>query len=358
MSEILIFSKTNWDEVPRLRHQTANLLKRFNRSIYFFQKPSFPWCSREPSKPVKIADNFHIARTEQLIHHQLRLTKSLMAINSYFEKIAIKSVVKSFSQNPIIINFNYDYFFLREIFPGSKIITILNDDFVAQARFFDGKPILKALEKTCSISDDVLVVSYPIFNQVKNFCNPVLFLPWSDTGYKNPSPQNKRFKTLLWAHIDGRIDFELISAAAKKMPDVVFDLVGPVSNNVSARLEKICTENSNIIYSPPRDLNDIDFDTYFCSIIPYKCGIADIEAVTISNKTFQLLARGMPIATHGMPNFYDHPAIIKSNTLESFVSGLTSLREKFVDLQIDIEKLILINGPDSRLKFLSNLLFQ
>ncbi len=358
MPEIVFFSKTNWDETPRLRHQTAKLLKSFGEPIYFFQKPRFPWGGRSFAKPLEIEDDFFLARTTQLLHHQLRVGLGLGKINSLFEISSIKSVVKSLSPDPIIINFNYDYFFLREIFPKSKIITILNDDFVAQAKFFDGKHIYKSLKKTCEISNEVLVVSYPILKQVKSFCKPKIFFPWSDTEYIIPRQHTNRSKILLWSHIDGRVDFRLIENSAKKMPEVIFDLVGPVSKGVFFDFKKLCAENKNIVHIPPTKLDELDFDSYFCSIIPYKCSVADIEAVTISNKTFQLLARGMPIVTHGMPNFFEHPAISKSDTIESFLTEITRLREEFFSLQKSISDLVSSNNSKSRLAFLSSILFK
>lgn len=355
MRSIFIFSKTNWDEVPRLRHQVAKLVQELGMPIYFFQKPAFG-CFPRDSDCLEIRNGLYLLRTSQAIHHQLRWFSFLRLINSYFETSSIRKSIFNLPKPKVIFNFNYDYYFLRDIFPESNIITIINDDFVAQSRFFNGFYIEKALSLTCMASDNVLAVSNPILNQVSKYCNPKLFLPWSDAQYSLRQHASAGNKILLWGHIDGRIDFDLLRIVLPKCPEFHLDIVGPVSSAVISELKELITFCSNVSLLPPADLDDIDLAEYFCSVIPYKNNQADILAVTISNKTFQILSRGIPVVTHGMPNFYNDPSIIKTIDSDGFVSSLHFVRKNFFELQPSIESLIKNNTSDSRLKFLKSLI--
>lgn len=355
MSCIYIFSKSDWREVPRLRHQLTNLVRDLNLPIYFFQKPNFGFNPFDECE-VETLDGIHIARTRQLIHHQLRWTFVQRLLNSIFEKLSIKRLVDKIPSPVLIINFNYDYFFLRDLFPRAKIITVLNDDFVAQSKFFNGYHVKKVLAKTCGNSDSVLVVSEPIFKQVSDYCKPILFLPWSDTPYRISASNSVGHHILFWAHIDGRVDFDLISSFLKSRPEYHLDIVGPISKNVETSVKELVDNNMNVSLLGLSSLDELMLSKYFCSIIPYKNNVDDILAVTISNKTFQLLSRGFPIVTHGMPNFYVNPAIKKTSNSQEFVVALDQVKANFYDLQSDIQKLVEDNSSVARLASFKNLL--
>ena len=177
MSRFLIFTKTNWDEPPRLRHQLAKLLLSDGHEIVFFEKPAYILGKRSKNKTSEKKIKF--LRYRQLIHHKLRLIPLLHSLNAGFEKAQINMLRKDnqFNIKDIIINFNYEYFFLRSLFPENKIITIINDDFWSSALFQYEKPLRWALKKTCLSSDAVLTVSKPLSEQLSEFCRPHLFYP-------------------------------------------------------------------------------------------------------------------------------------------------------------------------------------
>ncbi|MCY1239044.1 hypothetical protein D9M72_518160 [compost metagenome] len=242
---------------------------------------------------------------------------------------------------------------MREIFPGNKIITIINDDFVAQAKLFSGRHVKNSLEKTCRESDLVLTVSYPLMRQVSGWCSPELFFPWADVEYREPVPSTTRNAVLLWAHIDGRVDFDLLHQSVSKRPEVIFYLVGPQAANVRDRISKI-ESMANVVIIPSAKLDELPLERFFAAIIPYKKHVADIEAVTMSNKSLQLMSRGLPIVAHGMPAFYQHPAIVKAADLDAFLAGLDYFQENFLDLQKSIGDLVSENQSRSRFEFLKN----
>lgn len=357
MIKYILFTKSFWSEAPRLRHQVANLLKSFGGEVVFFEKPG-QWGGKDSFRPVSgVEPGLSSVRTSELLHHQLRVFPFLRSMNARFE---IREIRKALSRvdcrDAVIFNFNYDYYFLRDLFPYNKIVTIINDDFIAQAKFFDGKYIADALSRTCAVSDAVLVVSYPLAEQVKKWCDPQLFFPWADIPYSMPSLKGGRKGVLVWAHINRSIDFELLRNASQLRPDIFFHIVGPVAENAQPELDALKASGAGFEIKGSSRLDELVLENYFCSVIPYKVGVKYVEAVTMSNKTLQLLARGIPIVTHGMPNFYRHDAIVNANTVDAFVAGLDFCRDRFEELQPSIEKLVSENQAVNRFEQLQRIL--
>lgn len=357
MQKYILFTKSHWSEPPRLRHQVANLLRAHGADILFFEKPGQYGRAAGSNNITQAEPGVRTARTRELVHHQLRVGTLLRGVNAAFETQEIRTALKRESlEGAVVVNFNYDYYFLRNIFPQNKIITVINDDFVAQSKFREGAHALDVLGKTCAMSDAVLVVSYPLADQAKPWCAPHLFFPWSDVGYKAPTVGKVRDGVLVWAHINRRIDFDLLKAAALRRPDMKFHIVGPVAENGKAGVEILRAAAKNFIFKDFGKLDELPLDEFFCSAIPYVKGMKDIEAVTMSNKTLQLIARGLPIVTHGMPHFYQHESIFKTDGVEQFVAGLDFCRSNFKDLQEKIESLVSENQATNRYEQLQRII--
>ena len=335
-------------ETPRIRHQLADLLMSYGHKVVFYQKPLYFFNQSNGLANKQVSDDLEIRQTKQLLHHQLRLIRPLSYLNSKYERDSIQLSIGRINKNDVIINFNYDYCFLRDIFHNNKIVTVINDDFVAQAKFNSGKHVLNYLSKTLAISDMALTVSYPLYTQAEQYTKSVqMFLPWSKTNYE-PPVQSNRNTLLLWAHIDNRIDFDLIEYLLESHPDFIFHFVGPISKNQSACVEKLRSNFINLKVIGPASLEDLTLEEYFAAIIPYRSNVADIEAVTASNKTFQLLSKGMPLITHGMPHFIDNPAIFKAKSYEGFSKYINNTFDDFYELQPAIEELVKCNQSEHR----------
>lgn len=182
---------------------------------------------------------------------------------------------------------------------------------------------------TCKNSDAVFVVSYPLAQQVKNWCNPKILLPWAETKYIKPN-NTKRKSILIWAYIDSRIDFELIIEIATKKPELTIDIYGPISPQLLKKTHIITKSFDQIKFYGPTKLLEINFKKYFCTVIPFKKNIRYIDAVSVSNKTFQLLSMGMPIVVHGASNFIRHKVIFKTNTKKNFLKELIPVLLNFI----------------------------
>lgn len=346
---IFIFTMTRWDEQPRLRHQVAKLLADAGEEVHFFQGSRYPWKKAAVDDDIKISDNLHVHRAVHIIHAHLRVHPLLISMDGAAERLSIRKIIGGNPRSTdVVINFNYDFYFLRKIFQDNIILTIINDDFIAQAKFFQGSHVRESLKNTCAISDAVLAVSYPLIDQLQNWCKPTLFLPWADVKYQAPKISAPlKDAVLLWAYIDIRIDFNLLREVAKALPASEFHVYGNRFFRIESEVEK-CLASPNIIFRPASRLDDIDISRYYAAVIPYKSGVADIEAVTLSNKSFQLLARGLPLVTSGMPHFFQHASICNTVSIKSFVDALKQFQISFWELQPLIENLVGENMPATR----------
>lgn len=341
----IFFTKTNWNEPPRIRHQLALILAEAGHKIIFYEKPAF---LRNVGKAENVR-NIEFKRTAYLVHHQLRVQNFLGIINSWFEQWSIRNSAVSFSDENIIINFNYDYFFLRNIFPKNKIITIINDDFQSQARFNRGKHVSQAIKRTSLISDVFLTVSEPLQKKLSHFKECNLFLPWADCQVFKPKKFNLKQNTLLiWGYIDGRIDFNFLEKSIKDNSNYKFLIVGPISRNVKAGILDLERNFKNVHVLGPQDLTQLPLDQILCAFIPYKRNTEFGQSVTILNKGFQLLAAGLPLIIRGMPNFLKSGCIFDVADNDNITQVLANIEENYSELQNNISGLIDQNSREKR----------
>jgi len=180
---IAFFTRTSWNEMPRIRHQLTKLLTANNHHVTFFEK-----ANSSSASPKVISENLTIVTLPEIIHHQLRPLRSIGNAANIFPKNFIRKYYSSRKLPDVIVNFNYDFSFLKKIFSGIPLITFINDDFIAQAKPWMKKMIAERLAETCSVSDAVLTVSYPLLKQVlKHNPNSHLFFPWAEKEYAEPA---------------------------------------------------------------------------------------------------------------------------------------------------------------------------
>jgi hypothetical protein len=346
----IFFTKTNWNEPPRLRHQIARLLEAPGNDVVFFQKPMYPWQSLQNT----YFDNGRILlyRYKQLIHHRLRIGKLLNWLNTFYEKKQIMGYLLNLNicSDDVIINFNYDYYFLREILPNNKIITIINDDFWSHPyiNWFD--PFKWVLRKTLLASNRVITVSKPLVRQLSKIRSVDLLYPWSDIEYMQPKQCDNRKIILFWGFINHKIDFnfvaKLVRALYASSSDWKLIFAGPVEITQNNLLK-----HEMITYLPQTDLNNLDFSSVFVGIIPYKTGIESIDVISFPNKLLQLLSRGIPIAITGMPDFIDEPFVFRLDSeINIAIETLNTVKLSFDELQPDIKNFVTNNSSETRLQ--------
>jgi hypothetical protein len=346
---IAFFTRTPWNEMPRIRHQLANLLASNGHHITFFEKGDSP-------DSRKISDNITVISLPEVIHHQLRPLKSIGDTANNFPKNFIKKYYVDKPSPDIVINFNYDFGFLKEIFPAVPLITFINDDFIAQAKPWMKKAITARLAETCSISDEVLTVSYPLLRQLqKHNKNSHLFLPWAEKKYSEPTIGKERNVVLYFGYINHRVDFNVLKEIAEaKIP---LRLIGPVQRTVDKiALEKLLL-HKNVSLLPAQFISKIDFSDICCSIMPYDAKVESVNACSISNRAFNLLSYGILLLQPAFPEVV--PASDKiiryCRTAEDYLKGIEYFKNNFVDSQDEIQKFLSGNYSEDRYEFLQSI---
>lgn len=355
LMRFVFFTKTDWSEPPRLRHQLAHLLAEAGHEVVFFEKPLFLWQRQSPknssSHPVELV------RTRQFIHHKLRLNPILHAINAAWEKYEISRSIQALGikNGDIVVNFNYDYYFIRTLFPQSKVITIINDNFWSRSIGGWNAPLKYALKRTCLCSDAVLTVSPSLQRELSVFCDPQIFYPWADIGYTEPNPVSYRNTLLYWGYVGERIDYHYVRGLADRMRDsqseyrIVF--VGPVQDTKNAKGSfRILKDHSHICFLPASSLDELDLSQVLAAFIPYLSDNEEINAIVLPNKGLQLLARGLPLVISGMPEFIQEPFVFRlTGDSGSDMLLFERIRAQFPQLQPGIQRFVESNTAKHRL---------
>ena len=353
---VLILSRTDWGEPPRLRHQLALLLANAGLSVTFVQKPA---CFLPPSRLCRVGDSgvrgLNLLNTREGLHHQLRLFPWLHHLNAIVARRALRERLTTLDYNSsdLILNFNYDCYWLRSLFPEQNILTIINDDFEALGRLPLRHHLTWALKRTCSMSTRVFAVSEPIRQRLSRWCEPELFLPWADVPYQVPSPSTQRNVLLFWGYINERLDAVALQAClpALERAGLRLRLVGP-HDAEGRKLQRRLGTNALVEWRPACSFADLDTSDCVAALIPYRLDCPGVEAIQLSNKALQLLSLGLPLITSQMPNFHRAPFVIPygTTTHPGLIDAALAVQSNFELLQTAIAQFVGANGPEARLR--------
>ncbi len=332
--KVVLFSKTLWNEPPRLRHQVARMLAKRGHEVIFVEKCSFLGPRRSGS-----AGAIGLLRHGELLHHQLRPFRGLVRLNAAYEKAQIRQLLSP-AQDPIVINFCYDYYFLRDIFPRSVIVTIINDDVIDAAKWFMKREARRVLAATARISDENLVVSYPLREELSKLCGRVsVFLPWARRRYVRPVGLGRREEILYWGYINDRVDWRVVRQILDA--GVRINFVGPLS---ASRMATSVLAHRNAAYHGVADLGQIPdvVASCACSILPYNVGYRMVAATTISNRAFDLLSCGLALLYCSLPGLLEAPSevIYVCKTASDYIRGWQLAKECFAACQDSIERFL------------------
>jgi hypothetical protein len=328
--DFYLFTKTVWNEPPRLRHQVAQLLASAGHEVLFFQKPGY---AREGE--TQLLPHLTGVRTRYLMHAQLRATRTLSRLNAAVEKREIRR----FAPRPPrigVVNFNFDYEFLRDLYPQAKIVTVINDDFIDGAKPFSRAETIRVLGSTARMSDRNLVVSYPLLQQLRGFSERTdLFLPWSRSGYNPPAERRDRPDLLYWGYLNDRIDANAVLHVLNAGIRIHF--VGPITP--SPKMDSFLA-HPNATYRASATLPELQgiIDRCAASILPYDLAFKQVAAITINNRAFELLSYGLPLLYSDLPGLIDAPrhVIYRCASPQGFVEAARDARGSFDASQPDI----------------------
>ena len=356
--DFVLVTHTRWSESPRIRHQVARLLRDAGHRVLFVERADYPWVGTLPSA-VEVEHGITVIRTTRLIHHQFRVHSLLHRVDARHVARQLRTAVQQWSPAPnfTVVNFTHDGWFLRETFPGHRIVTLIHDDFEAQSRLPFSGHITWALERTCRNSDTVLAVSEPLRERLSAWCSPELFLPWAVVPYCRPvAPATSRRTLLFWGYVDNAIDLDLAKRFATELaltrPNLSIRFVGPTQTRGSReRIVKTLRPFPNISIGGPMALDDLPFERTLAAILPYRRSAA-LDAVTIANKTMQLLARGLPQMISGMPRFIQTEFVVRMDSAGGFATALAACESGFDGMQLAIREFCEQNSPATRLSAL------
>jgi hypothetical protein len=329
---IPFFTKTKWREPPRIRHQLANLLAGNGHSVLFFQRPSYRAVHLRRSS----SDGVGLVSHAELLNHQFRLFAFLRRANA---AVVCRYIRKTFGDKAprAILNFNYEYGFLRDLFPKSRLVTVINDDFESQAILSPMRKVIgRLLFETCGRSDCVLVTSPALQDRLLSANgNTQLFLPWAETPYAPPQATKTRTVALYWGYINHRIDWAIMRNIAET--GIPLRVAGPVERGYEGRLRAL-DRHANVTVLPATPLDKLDLSDVCCSIIPYDLSRRATQACT-PNKIFNLLARGIPSVFMRLDRNIEAPQSVVRTclTARDFKEAIAFFRDGFHSVQQDIE---------------------
>jgi hypothetical protein len=360
MKRFVLVTNTRWDEAPRIRHQVAHLLLNAGHQVLFLERSNQIFRPEESVLDPNPVRGLTIARIRQLMHPQLRVLPHLHKLDAAFVVPQLRELVGYWAgSDPFqVVNFRHDGWYLRRVFPGRRITTIINDDFEAQSRLPTSRHIRWALERTCKASDSVLAVSEPLCERLSEWCAPRLFLPWAVVPYRAPRLSVEGRKSLLyWGFVDVGLDLDQIERVSgclsRRGSDWRILLVGPTqTRNARAPIVRRLRSLANVAVMPPSSLDELPIDESLAALMPYRRN-GTTDAVTLANKSMQLLARGLPLLISAMPRFLNAPFVFRFDGREGVDAAVDAVAANFVRLQPEMEMYCRSNSPSSRLQLLT-----
>ena len=353
---VLVVTRTDWREPPRLRHQLARLLADAGHAVTFVQKPA---CLLPPCDPCPTGDSgvhgLTLISPREALHHQLRLLPSLHRLNASVARRDLRQRLATLDQaSPeLIINFNYDAFWLRSLFPDQPIVTIINDDFEALGRLPLRRHLTWALRRTCAMSTRVLTVSEPLRRRLSRWCDPELFLPWAPHAYQAPLPSAERQVLLYWGYINERLDVASLHASldAFSRQGLRLRFVGPC-DRCGRQMKRLLGSSPAVEWMPACSFQELDTSDCFAALLPYRLDYPPNLAAQLPNKALQLLSRGLPLISTPLPHLQRAPFVIpfEPSSAASLMAACESALEQFTALQPAIAEFVEANGPEARLR--------
>jgi len=358
MTDFVLITHTLWSEAPRIRHQVARLIAEAGHRVIFVERAG-ALLAPTSTKARQVEPGIEVIRTRRLCHPQLRVVSPLDWANDAIVSRSLRTQLQAVrcSSEPVIINFTHDGAFLRRVFPRQKIITLIHDDFEAQARLPVFGHVTRNLRATCVASDRVLAVSTPLVRRLSGWCKAELFLPWSTRPYRAPNPDVSRRDTLLfWGHVDIGLDTNRIRGMSEHLrthhPDVRILIVGPtqVASRRAMTVDRV-SGLSNVTVLDAQPLDSLPLDRVLAALIPYRRK-GDVDATELPNKTLPLLSCGLPIMKTGLPNMVQASFIMPTDTDAQLDAAVYACRNNFSAWQVDIRRFVEFHDSASRLQML------
>jgi len=318
--------------------------------IHFFQKRKLG----RRARTEKLSDRLTIHTGSHLLHHQLKIFPFLNAIDAAYLKRIIRNQI-DVRDDDVILNFCYDFYFLRDLYSGNTMIHIVNDDYVSAAIRPHKRSAKKLLHISAEAADHNLVTSYAnlqtsysIRDQIDRKNAAVsLFLPWARHRYEKPLARAAREEILYWGFINDRIDREKVIAIMDAGLKINF--VGMVTRS---RVTDQILGHVNAVYRGIHPLEDIPdvVERCACALMAYDKSYPYNSSLTMGNRGFELLSFGLPLLFCDLPHLLPAPegVIYRCELVEDYRTSFAKAQKIFDQIQPTIEAFLAEHYVESR----------
>jgi hypothetical protein len=166
---------------------------------------------------------------------------------------------------------------------------------------------------------------------------------------------------LFWGYVDNAIDLDLVQRLATELaatrPNFSIRFVGPTqTKGARERIIQTLRPFPNISVTGPTALDDLPLERTLAALLPYRRSDA-VDAVTLANKSMQLLARGLPQLISGMPAFIRKDFVVRLDGAGGFSAAVATCEVGFDGMQPIIREFCEHNSSVSRLAALEGTKF-
>lgn len=323
----VILTRTEWTEIPRLRHQIARALAK-TRRVLFVETPT-SWSRWYATSVEQVEPNIVRCRLGNRGNLPRRVQWHVPGVNRVLQRLHLRRLETCLDElgwvdRPVLVNFNYNAGPIMQSERFRARIYVCNDDWPAKA---PGKASRRAVERQEAIvaksADVCLAVSYPLVDALKKHNSRTrLFLPGHDfppaRGSFHRGDAGDPLKVVFMGNVNRRVATQwLVTAAAQDDLDV--HCIGTRELDPTSEAELV---TAGVHFHPPRFGADLQrfLEQADVLVVPYLLH-EDVIAVTASNKLFSYLAAERPVVISDMPNFLDlgEGIIYRAHDADDFV---------------------------------------
>jgi glycosyltransferase involved in cell wall biosynthesis len=324
---VIVMTRSNWFEPPRIRHQVARQMARFTR-VVFVETPG-DWRRLSATTVEVVAPNIvrcslgNPCRIPRRLQFYIDPFRTLL--NRHFLRELFDVAAEHLGNRPVLVNFNYDFVEAMLSDRFATAIYYCNDEFTTWAPGAFARRFIERRERaTAMAADCCLTVSTPLAAKIARW-NPrtQMMLPGHDFTERRPTPRRAGpIRVAFMGYLDARIHYDWLKAVAQD-PDMEVHLIGPVVRETDA-IRELLALPSVTAYGPRvgAELQELLLDADVLTLPYLGTPSSGMLAVTAPNKLFTYLAVGKPIVTSNLPALVsmDDGLLYRAASLGEFVT--------------------------------------
>ncbi len=324
MESLLYVSLIDWNYIFQRPQHLATELSRNYKVEYVYEKSLFKWWTEQKSKQFTVSNlPIELRRTLVLPLGRFRIIEEL---NMWLLKNYIKHVLSQKTYGVLWLT-HPKYV---DVIPESYTGKIIYDCMDYHAGFHSDRPKKARIEsqekRLCDRADLIFTSSRFLYDRVKAYCasDKVCYIPnaadFAHFSKASLPSKDSNLKIGYFGTVAAWFDFDLLSYAAKQLPDTEFEMIGPIEvDGIRERFQ----HQTNVSFIGKVNFEQLpdylkDFDV---CIMPFKVNklIKAVDPV----KIYEYLAAGKPVVSvyyKELDRFEDF--VYTANTFEDFVNML------------------------------------